>query len=383
MLKNMRANTKTHRETQPWRVRLVRLVPTEGRSTSSRRALELGLGGGGNGGCGDGVRVGGDGVGGGGCGGGVGGGVVSGGHGVGGGVVVVGGGGVGGGVGGSGDGVGGGGTSAAAAAAWAAAASAASAAAWAAAASAAAAATAWATVAWAVVAPRAYTYEIDERPCLCTWRTVAGAARASPAARARRWARVSTLAAAAALGGRSGAVAVGWVGRPSRTPASPTPRTHRAWRHACPAAAAASPVVAPRPGTTAAAVEAGSGALRPPRLLAEVGPRSSRRPNSNSVSTFARRALPARARRGRSEQGIMRGVEMRGGVRGSRAYGAREGGGGSMAGAHPNPRDDVLCGRREPSRGGPAGASPRGVEHRPLTAVLPTGWPSQRVVTTP
>ena len=157
MLTNMRANTKTHREAQPWRVRLVRLVPTEGRSTSSRRALELGLGGGGNGGCGDGVRVGGDGVGGGGCGGGVGGGVVSGGHGVGGGVVVVGGGGVGGGVGGSGDGVGGGGTSAAAAAAWAAAASAASAAAWAAAASAAAAESAWAAVAWAAVAPRACT----------------------------------------------------------------------------------------------------------------------------------------------------------------------------------------------------------------------------------
>ena len=182
-----------------------------------------------------------------------------------------------------------------------------------------------------------------------------------------------------ALGGGGGGVG----GKASRTPPSPTRRTRRARRPARSAAAAAGPIVATRPGTTAAAVEAGSGALRPPRLLAEVGPRSSRRPNSNSVSTFARRALPARARRGRSEQGIMRGVEMRGGGRGSRAYGAREGGGGSMAGAHPNPRDYVLCGRREPSRGGPAGASPRGVEHRPLTAVLPTGWPSQRVVTTP
>ena len=189
------------------------------------------------------------------------------------------------------------------------------------------------------------------------------AATASPAAWARREARASTLAAVAALGGRSGAVAVGWVGT-RRAPLHRTRRIRRARRPACPAAAAAGPIVATRPGTTAAAVEAGSGAPRPSRLRVEVRPRPSRRPNWNSFSTFSRRALPARARRGRSEQGIMWGVEMGGGARGSRASWARASGGGSMACAHPDPIDDALCGRRKPFRGGSAGAPPRGFEPR-------------------
>ena len=170
---------------------------------------------------------------------------------------------------------------------------------------------------------------------------------------------------------------MGWVGT-RRAPLHRTRRIRRARCPACPAAAAAGPIVATRPGTTAAAVEAGSGAPRPSRLLVEVRPRPSRRPNSNSFSTFARRALPARARRGRSEQGIMWGVEMGGGARGSRASGARESGAGAMACAHRDPGDEVLCGRREPSQGGSAGAPPRGIEPRPLTAVLPKGWPSRR-----
>ena len=146
--------------------------------------------------------MGGAGVGGVGCGGvGVGGGVVSGGHGVGGGVVVVGGGGgVGGGginggggsVGGGGIGIGGGGVGGGGIGGG---------------------DGAWVAVA---LAAKAYgtSYEIDGRPCFCTRRTAEGAERASPAAWARREARASTLAAVAALGGRSVAVAVGWVGRP-------------------------------------------------------------------------------------------------------------------------------------------------------------------------
>ena len=74
-------------------------------------------------------------------------------------------------------------------------------------------------------------------------------------------------------------------------------------------------------------------------------------------------------------------VEISGGGSRSRASGAREGGAGAMASARLDPVDDVLCDRQEPSRGGPAGAPPRGIEPRALTAVLPTGWPSRRVVT--
>ena len=199
----MRANTKTHREPQRWRVRLVRLVPTQGRATSSRRARALPR-----------RRR---------------------------------------------------GTAAAgmawawAARAWAAAAATASASASSAAATASAAASSsWAAAAWVeawVAAGTAWaaaalrrrrrlrgrrrlrprrrrrgrrrhrrrrrrvggggvgrygtSYEIDGRPCFCTRRTAEGAERASPAAWARREARASTLAAVAALRGRSVAVAVG------------------------------------------------------------------------------------------------------------------------------------------------------------------------------
>ena len=69
---------------------------------------------------------------------------------------------------------------------------------------------------------------------------------------------------------------------------------------------------------------------------------------------------------------------MSGGGRGSRASEARESGAGAMACAHRDAVDDVLCGRRKPSRGGSAGAPPRGVEPRAPTAILPKGWPSRR-----
>jgi len=69
---------------------------------------------------------------------------------------------------------------------------------------------------------------------------------------------------------------------------------------------------------------------------------------------------------------------MSGGVRGSRASGARAIGGGSMACAHPDAVDDVLRDRRKPSQGGSASAPPRGIEPRAPTAFLPKGWPSRR-----
>ena len=70
-----------------------------------------------------------------------------------------------------------------------------------------------------------------------------------------------------ALGGGGGGVREGR----RAPPRSPTRRTRRAWRPACPRADAAAQIVAHRRGTTAAAVEAASSALRPQRLLLEVG----------------------------------------------------------------------------------------------------------------
>ena len=69
---------------------------------------------------------------------------------------------------------------------------------------------------------------------------------------------------------------------------------------------------------------------------------------------------------------------MSGGGRGSRASEACESGAGAMACAHRDPGDEVLRDRRKPSRGGSAGAPPRGIEPRAPTAILPKGRPSRR-----